>query len=80
MDTEIQDQGRREQLQPDREVYAIDKLTKAGIEISHVDKVKVQFMFKGHIVTHFFYTGWHTGKTIKDGRGIHELIKQVTLK
>lgn len=35
------------------------------------------FCAVGHAVMHYPFTGWHTGKSIKDGRGIQNLLKQL---
>lgn len=37
----------------------------------------IEFEYKGHIVKYFPYSGWATGKTIKDGRGLDNLLKQL---
>lgn len=37
----------------------------------------IEFEYKGHIVKYFPYSGWATGKTIKDGRGLMNLINQL---
>ena len=34
-------------------------------------------MFDNEKVKFFPYSGWHTGKSIKDGRGIENLLKQL---
>lgn len=71
------DQERVNDLQPKRINYAVEKITKLGFEIIQKDSTKIVFEFKGEKVTFFPYSGWHTGKTIKDGRGIENLIKQL---
>lgn len=37
----------------------------------------IEFEYKGHSIKYFPYSGWATGKTIKDGRGLNNLIKQL---
>ena len=37
----------------------------------------IEFEYKGQPVKYFPYSGWATGKTIKDGRGLKNLIKQI---
>jgi hypothetical protein len=71
------DKEREKELQPQRMQFAIDELDKLGIPIDLVDEVKIKFKWKGHYVTLFPYSGWHTGKSIKDGRGINNLLKQL---
>lgn len=57
--------------------YAIRKLTEAGYEVDRVNDNELNFLFKGNNIKLFPYTGWHTGKGIKDGRGIQNLLNQL---
>lgn len=58
--------------------YAIFKLKELGYISKYIEKEKcITFMYRDAIVKFYPYTGWHTGKTIKDGRGICNLIKQL---
>lgn len=66
--------------EPERMEYAVKKISALGFEITYRDKATIQFMFKGHAVRMFPYTGWHSGKSITDGRGIENLIKQLYVK
>lgn len=71
------DTKRQQELEPKRTMFAIKELNKLGI-VGLVDYGKsIQFQHKGETVTLFPYSGWHTGKTIKDGRGINNLLKQL---
>lgn len=72
-----QDTDRQAELEPQRKEYAFEQINKAGYEILTSDNTKLTFEFKGATVTLFFYSGWHTGKTIQDGRGIQKLLKQI---
>lgn len=63
--------------QPERMAHAIKKITALGFVIDYQDNSKIQFMFKGNLITFFPYTGWHTGKGIIDGRGLWNLLKQL---
>lgn len=63
--------------QPKRMEYAKKKLTDLGYEITFEDKTRLEFYHNGHKVVLYPYTGWHTGKSIKDGRGIHNLLPQL---
>jgi len=74
------DQEREAVLQPKRIQTAIDAVTKLGIEIEKVDKTSIQFTFKGEKVTYFPYSGWASGKSIQDGRGLEPLLKQLKQK
>jgi len=71
------DTDRQKELEPNRIEFAKAEITKLGYAITYEDGTKIQFEFKGKAVTLFPYSGWHTGSTIQDGRGIHKLIKQI---
>jgi hypothetical protein len=73
------DKGREEALQPKRVQYADEKITELGYDIIYKDKTRIDFIFKDHKVSLFPYSGWHSGKSIKDGRGIDKLLKQIKL-
>lgn len=57
--------------------YAIDEIERLGYKIDLRDDKKIKFQFKGETVTLYPYSGWHSGKSINDGRGIKELIDQI---
>lgn len=71
------DEEREAKLQPKRVEYAKEQLKALGIEITFEDKTRIDFMYEGHKVSFWPYSGWHTGKSIVDGRGIHKLLKQL---
>lgn len=78
---------RQAELEPSRVQYAIEQLTGLGYEVERLTGLGeiadqhntriLRFTHKGSPVLFYPYTGWHTGKTIKDGRGIHKLLKQL---
>lgn len=70
------DQDREKHFLPKRILHAKQELKKLGIETTQ-DETCVMFEYKGSQVRLFAYSGWHTGKTIKDGRGLNNLIKQL---
>lgn len=70
-------QERQIRLEPQRMEYAKKEITDLGCDIFEETETLLKFKFNGGIVTLFVYTGWHTGKTIKDGRGIEKLVKQI---
>lgn len=72
-----QNQELQDELEPKRMAYAKEQITSLGYEIIYEDKTKLQFEFKGKKVNLFAYSGWHTGPTIADGRGIEKLLKQI---
>lgn len=64
--------------QPRRYTYAKQQIENLGFEtISSPCETFLQFKFKGNVINFFPYTGWASGKGIKDGRGIHNLLKQI---
>jgi len=63
--------------EPKRMKYAVEQLKSLGFEVQTFGETRIEFEHKGEIVRHFPYTGWHTGRSIKDGRGIIHLLKQL---
>jgi hypothetical protein len=72
------DKDREQELQPKRMKYAISEIQKLGLEITDKTETSIVFAFKGSFVTFYPYSGWATGETIKDGRGIENLLKQLS--
>lgn len=71
------DPERAKEPTPKRMEYALVQLDKAGIlEFECTDKT-IKFNHKGHTVTLYAFSGWFTGKSIKDGRGIDNLLNQL---
>lgn len=69
---------RRIKKEPYRVKYAADKLHRLGYETHYIeDQKRLEFIYQGEIVRFYPYSGWHTGKTIQDGRGINKLLKQL---
>ena len=68
---------RMERLEPERIAHAGRRIEQLGYTITLRDNKKIQFIHKGKTVTFFPYSGWATGKTIQDGRGLDKLIKQL---
>jgi hypothetical protein len=68
------------ELEEPRMDYAIRMITELGYEVDRVNDNELNFIYKDNLIKIFPYTGWHTGKGIKDGRGIHNLLKQITPK
>ena len=71
------DKDREAELQPERMAYAKQQLEATGVTIDYIDATTIIFTYKGHKVTLYPYSGWHTGKSIVDGRGIGKLLKQL---
>ncbi len=69
---------RQELLEPNRIDIAMQTLTNLGFEPKYEqDNRCVWFIFQGKVIKYYPYTGWATGKTIKDGRGLRNLLKQL---
>ena len=68
---------RQKLLEPKRIAEAKQTITELGYEIIEEDPIKLVFLFKGKKVMYYPYSGWHTGKSIVDGRGIKQLLNQI---
>lgn len=71
------DQEREEKLQPQRIKSCKVKLEQLGFEVTENGNTELQFVFNGSLVKFWPYSGWHTGKSIKDGRGFSNLLRQL---
>lgn len=71
------DPERRIKLEPSRMAYAINQIEFLDYSILYRDSKKIVFIFNGDKITLYPFTGWFTGKSITDGRGIENLIKQL---
>ena len=68
----------RQQKEPERVFFAMNELMKLGFNPTfYVAEKYIEFKFKNSLVKFFPFTGWATGKTIKDGRGLENLLKQI---
>lgn len=68
---------RQKELEPERMEYARAEITKLGYLILLQTDNKLTFLFKGGIVEVFPYSGWFTGSSVKDGRGLQKLLDQI---
>jgi hypothetical protein len=68
---------RQNDLEPKRMEYAKNKLQELGCEVTFVGNTTITFVYKKEIIHFFPYSGWHSGKSIKDGRGLNNLLKQL---
>lgn len=69
---------REQDLQPKRLEYCKSVINGLGYSITYEDDTKIKFLHKGHVVTLYPYSGWYSGKSINDGRGIENLFHQLT--
>ena len=68
---------RQTQLEPLRMEYAKEQISALGHDVSEHDGNELRFSHRGKIVKFFPYSGWATGATIKDGRGLRKLLNQL---
>lgn len=71
------DKEKQTRMEPKRMQFAKDSLAKLGIEITKETTTALHFEWKGEKVMWFPYSGWHTGKSIVDGRGAMNLLNQL---
>ena len=71
---------RQQELQPGRVDYARTRLEALGYPVTEVNATTLQFIFRGSPVTLYPYSGWFTGRTVTDGRGIKNLLKQIPMR
>lgn len=64
-------------IQEKRFDYAVNELNKLGYNLIIKSDSEINFNYNGNLIKFFPYTGWHTGKGIKDGRGINNLLNQL---
>lgn len=68
---------RQNKLEPIRMQIAINEILRLGLKITNCTDKMIEFEYKGSNIKYYPYSGWATGKTIKDGRGLNNLIKQL---
>lgn len=68
---------RENEKQPIRLQTALERIESKGYHVHFQDDTSIKFMFKGNEITYFAYSGWASGKGIKDGRGLINLLKQL---
>lgn len=64
-------------IQKEKLFEAQEKLLGIGIDLTYESDSEVRFIHKGSVVSYFTYSGWFSGKSVKDGRGLNNLIKQL---
>lgn len=70
--------AQKKEIETERIIYAGKAISKSGYPCEYKNDSKcLIFQYKGETVRFYPYTGWHTGKTIKDGRGLKNLLKQI---
>lgn len=69
-------QEHRRRVETDRMRFAKTKLECLGYHVTESIKCLI-FEHKGNTIRFYPYTGWFTGKGIKDGRGLEKLLRQL---
>lgn len=72
--------AKRRELLPERMAHAKKRIAMAGYAFTCPDDMSISFMYKCCPVRFYPYTGWFTGKSVKDGRGLQNLLDQVGKK
>ena len=70
-------QDRQKRLEPIRMKTARLALEKLGYEVQVIGTTQLQFEHQGKQINYFPYSGWASGATIKDGRGLTKLLNQL---
>lgn len=68
---------RQNKLEPIRMRTAINEIQRLGLTILNCTDKMIEFEYKGQPIKYFPYSGWATGKTIQDGRGLDNLLEQL---
>lgn len=68
---------REQALQPQRMRSTKDKLIGMGFNIAYEDETRLEFIFNNERVSFWPYSVWHSGKSIKSGRGFSRLLRQL---
>lgn len=71
------DQEREARLAPKRMNSCKEKLESLGFEVQQIDHTRLEFLYNGKKIMVYPYSGWHTGASIKDGRGFEHLLDQL---
>ena len=71
---------RQNTLEPKRIQYAKEQIEKLGYKVVQLGNTQLIFKYGGCYVHFFPYSGWHSGASIKDGRGLENLLKQIKPK
>lgn len=68
---------KQKKVEPIRLDYAISRLKTVGFEPIDITNVSFKIKYKNNLITIYPYSGWFSGKGVKDGRGLDNLLKQL---
>lgn len=74
------DQERVDKLQPKRMSFCKRRLEELGFTVEQLGEAQLKFEFNGSPVSFWPYSGWFSGKTVKDNRGFKNLLKELNIK
>lgn len=57
--------------------FCMKKIRQCGCEPTLVASNQLEFTFKGETVTFYTHSGYYTGKSVEDGCGLKNLLKQL---
>lgn len=69
----------KERTQKERLEFAKYKLEELGYDMFFENKTELRLEYNGCRIKYYPYSGWYAGKSIKDGRGLNNLLKQLKL-
>lgn len=67
----------RDELKPIKVEYAIKKIKALGFKIPFITNSLIRFKYNGENILFYPYSGWHIGKSIKEGKGLNKLLNQI---
>lgn len=67
----------QKKIEAERLAYCKSLLIAAGFDITKETEIELHFKFKNETIRLFPYSGWFTGKSVIDGRGIKKLMEQI---
>lgn len=71
---------RQKKMEPMFYAYAKNLIEHKGYIITKEEKTYFEFTYNDSTVRLFPYSGWHSGKSIEDGRGLQKLLDQLPPK
>jgi len=71
------DQKRQSELEPIRMASTARKLEEMGFNVTSIGGTRLEFNYKNQRVRFYPYSGWFSGKSVEDGRGFKNLLKQL---
>lgn len=63
-----------EERKAEKALIALDEL---GFDPIKIDDSEINFEYKGCVVKYYPLTEWFSGKSVRDGRGLSKLLKQL---